>query len=110
MKGDLLSQATWSEARKLFLNTFGGAQDKLDARRLVINMRMRPNETVNGFNIRFTRAASEAGYSKFDTTIADAFMYALPQAWQTSINTVLHTRGKDSSTWIVSDLTRSLVK
>jgi transposase InsO family protein len=104
MKGDLLSQATWSEARKLFLNTFGGAQDKLDARRLVINMRMRPNETVNGFNIRFTRAASEAGYSKFDTTIADAFMYALPQAWQTSINTVLHARGKDSSTWIVSDI------
>jgi hypothetical protein len=27
-----------------------------------------------------------------------------PQSWQTQINTVLHSRGKDSSSWIVSDI------
>jgi transposase InsO family protein len=104
MKGDLLVQDTWETARKVFLDTFGGAQDKLDARRLVMNMRIRTNETINSFNLRFTRAASEAGYSKFDNTIADAFMYALPQAWQPAINTVLHSNGKNSTTWIVSDI------
>jgi hypothetical protein len=104
MNGDLFAQSSWDDARQLFLSTFGGVQDKLVARRRVMNMRIRPNETVNGFNLRFSRAASEAGYSKFDSTIADAFLCAFPQSWQTQINTVLHSRGKDSSSWIVSDI------
>ena len=89
LNADLLSCSTWTEACKLLIKKFGSSQAVFLAKRRVINMSMNGNETVNEYYIRFTRAASEAGYRKDDTTLADFYFNGFPDKWQTQINTVL---------------------
>jgi hypothetical protein len=63
-------------------------------------------ETLN-FSIyatRFTRAASEAGYSKLDKTISDTFMYGFPEDWQIQISAVLLSLYGDKNEWLVEEV------
>lgn len=52
-------------------------------------MMMLEGETVGQYFTRFSNAASEAGYSKDDSTLADFFFNGYPADWQLQLNTVL---------------------
>ncbi|CAO3648512.1 unnamed protein product [Mucor hiemalis] len=56
-------------------------------------MSMEVGDTANQYYNKFSNAATEAGYKKEDTTIADFFFNGFPEAWQAQINTVLAANG-----------------
>jgi hypothetical protein len=104
LDNNLLLCKTWKEARQMFVKKFESALQALESRRAVATMRMYDTENVTSYTLRFSRAAQEAGHSRYDTTIATIFLCGFPVEWQTQINTILCSQGRGISTWTVDEI------
>ncbi|OBZ66522.1 hypothetical protein A0J61_11916, partial [Choanephora cucurbitarum] len=61
LQTEVMVYVSWSDAKAVFVKTFGNALLKLQARRAVMSIKMKANETVSEYGLRFGRAVSEAG-------------------------------------------------
>lgn len=91
---DLSKVDSWKKAKVLFQKKFGQSTAKVIARRRIITMRIRPDETASAYQMRFAKGASEAGYTKNNNIVADIFFNSFPDTWQTQISTVLSSLQK----------------
>jgi hypothetical protein len=107
LKDVLLKCNTWGQAKKQFEKRFHNTHTRLLAKREVMTMKMRLNETANEYAARFGRAAGEAGYSKLDKTLSDTFMYGFPENWQVQISAVLLSLYGDKQEWLVDEVTNA---
>lgn len=104
----IVTCASWSEAKQILCNKFGSASSRLHARRKLMNIKMEKDENLDVYTARFTYTVHLAGYTNSDQAMADAFLFGLPNSWQSRINNYLMIR-MDNTDWKVEDVRNAVI-
>ncbi|KAI8389211.1 hypothetical protein BD560DRAFT_430166 [Blakeslea trispora] len=104
LRNDLLLCGSWEAAKAAFVKTFGSSLLRLESRSAIMTMRIRGNETVSEYGLRFGRAVADAGYDRMDSILGDVFLCGFPESWQVQINTVLASIHHGETAWSFQDI------